>query len=234
LVLLSVALVAFLAGFFAITELLLPRVVGQGQEVAVPGVVGETREEALFELQGAGLRGEVRLERFDLEYPAGTILAQDPRQGSMVKVGRRVSLTLSRGAEQAVVPALGGRTERQARLDLAAAGLELGDVLYLRAVAVGSGKVLATAPGAGSAAAKGTAVDLLVNQGAAPVGFVMPDLRGHRYDDVQRLLSSHGFRVERARYVGGGLGVERVTAQDPEPGARVVAGDRVSLSVSGG
>ena len=234
LVALTVSLVAFLAGFFAITELLLPSFVGFGEEVAVPLVVGESREAALRSLKAAQLVPEVRLERTDPEIPAGTILAQNPRPGSMVKLGRRVSLTVSTGAAAAIVPPLRGKTERQTRLDLAASGLEPGDILRIRDDAVGPGRVLATAPAAGTSVVKGTPVDLLLNEGPVEAAFVMPDLRGHRYDDVQRRLESKGFRVERARYVGGGLGVERVTAQDPAPGARIVSGARVSLSVGGG
>ena len=225
--------VAFLAGFFVITEFLLPQMVGLGDEVAVPVVVGDTTVLAMERLADAQLEPELVLKRSDPRVPAGIVIEQSPRAGSVVKHGRRVALTVSSGARVALVPALRGVSERQAKLDLAAAGLQLGDLILVREAALGEGRVVASEPAAGASVPRGTAVDLLLNEGEPVATYVMPDLSGHPYDLVQRTLSAEGFQVERARYVGGGLGVERVTEQTPLPGARVAEGDRISLSVGG-
>ncbi len=234
LIALSVVLIAFLAGFFIITEFLLPRMVGFGDEVAVPLVVGKTHQVAMKELEAVRLDPRVAFERDDPQIPAGVVIAQNPRSGAVVKWGRRVDLTVSRGTRLALVPAVVGHEERQARLDLGDSGLRTGDVLELHDDAVATGRVIAATPRAGTSVPEGSAVSLLVSAGPPGEGaLIMPGLIGRSYDSVQRALAARGFVVERARYIGGGLGVERVTEQTPPAGAKILPGERIALAVGG-
>lgn len=84
-----VVAVACMAVFFATV---------QGEEkVMVPNVVGKPLTTALFEMQDKELYPEIVMNYSDLPGEAGTILAQNPKAGAIVKAYRRITLTVSRG-----------------------------------------------------------------------------------------------------------------------------------------
>lgn len=67
-------------------------------QVLVPNIQGKKLEHALLELQVKELYPRIQL-RFSEDYDsAGKILEQDPPAGSIVKAGKRINLTVSRGA----------------------------------------------------------------------------------------------------------------------------------------
>ena len=73
------------------------------RQVEVPGVVGLTQEEAQAAIEDAELVvGFVGQEPSDQE--AGTVISQDPEQGTQVEVGSAVDIVVSTGPESTAVP----------------------------------------------------------------------------------------------------------------------------------
>lgn len=68
------------------------------EQVMVPVLTGDKLEEALIKMQEKELYPKILLRYTDNPDDAGTVLNQDPDPGSIVKAGRRISLTVSRGA----------------------------------------------------------------------------------------------------------------------------------------
>ncbi len=66
------------------------------EKVLVPQVEGKELTQALIEMQAKELYPKIQM-RYD-ESPAYTVLNQSPDAGAIVKAGRRVTLTVSRGA----------------------------------------------------------------------------------------------------------------------------------------
>ncbi len=67
------------------------------EQVLVPDVTGKSLTRALLEMQEKELYPKLQLRYSDLPGQAGQVLSQNPRPGSIVKAGRRVTLVVSRG-----------------------------------------------------------------------------------------------------------------------------------------
>ena len=67
------------------------------EQVMVPNVEGKELTTALLELQAKELYPKIQLKYTDNPDDAGKILNQNPESGSIVKAGRRINLTVSRG-----------------------------------------------------------------------------------------------------------------------------------------
>lgn len=88
--------VAFFIGAGAITYFSV-----RGRTVAVPNVVGKSREAALEVFDEAGLRMGVKSEAYNDKTPAGDVTDQSPSAGAIVKTGQIVRVSISRGAAPA-------------------------------------------------------------------------------------------------------------------------------------
>lgn len=96
----------------------------------VPSIVGGTKEAANTILMNNQLiLGEVK-EEFNETVPLGEIISQDPLVNTSVPQGSAVNIVISKGPEVTIskVPALVGKTEREAQALLASVKLQLGTV----------------------------------------------------------------------------------------------------------
>ncbi|MGH2801793.1 MAG: Stk1 family PASTA domain-containing Ser/Thr kinase [Thermoleophilaceae bacterium] len=91
------------------------------EEVAVPEVIGLSRDSAEARITGAGLVPAVREQ--ESEEPEGEVIAQDPSAGSELERGSTVTITVSTGIEEVGVPDVTGLGRRDAAAQLRADGL---------------------------------------------------------------------------------------------------------------
>jgi len=158
--------------------LVMPRVVDVPL-VIVPDLRGQDEASGRRQLEPSGLRLVRRDTLYHDTAPPGTILAQDPPPGLLVKRGRRVRVDLSLGQRYYAVPStLAGVSLRQAELHLEAAHLRLGDVLHVSSDGVPAGVVIRSAPPAGTRLPRGTPVDLEVSSGRFDQPKTVPQLCG--------------------------------------------------------
>jgi eukaryotic-like serine/threonine-protein kinase len=100
-------------------------VVSRGKEkVAVPDVVGESRDAAERTLQDAGLQTSVREQESDEQEP-GTVLSQDPAAGTQLAKGKTVTLVVAKAPADVPVPGVIDSTRPEARQALEDAGFEV-------------------------------------------------------------------------------------------------------------
>jgi len=208
----------------------MPRFVSQGGDVAVPDLSNLTKDQAEALLARHGLRLSVTSERFDPAIPRGFVISQDPEAGRGVKSGRRVSVAISLGEEFANIPELFGESLRGTRLLLDRAGLRAGAINRVITSEVGPGLIVATEPPFGAVVPRGTTVNLLLCAASEPEAYVTPDLVGRDAQAAERDLEALGFRVEIS---GPGSNFARIEAQSPLPGARVLRGQTIVLTVAG-
>jgi serine/threonine-protein kinase len=135
--------------------------------VVVPDVVGMTTDGARNALEQAGLTVSTVTEVASEDGPAGTVIEQTPEAGEEVDEGSAVELRVSTGpaAPTAVeVPDVTGASQEAASQTLLAAGFV---VVVTEAASddVQLGFVVAQRPTAGSLAAPGSAVDIVVSTG---------------------------------------------------------------------
>jgi eukaryotic-like serine/threonine-protein kinase len=207
------------------------RVALKTREVQVPALNGKTVNEATAVLTEAGLHLKVEEgRRLDPRVPAGHIVTQEPTAGAKTRRERSVKVWVSGGPRSMTVPALGGESERTARLRLQQEGLGLSGVAEIRSADYPTGTVVAQFPGPKSAAAQ---VALLVNHGERGARYVMPDLIGVNGERAADVLRTRGFRVSVVGdhpYPGVPAGI--VLRQNPQAGFQIGPGEPISLEVS--
>jgi eukaryotic-like serine/threonine-protein kinase len=137
--------------------------VGARVTLAIPTVIGMTREQAEVVLETAGFSvGEV-IEQAS-QQPRGEVIETRPAAGSQAPMPTPVTLVLSGGPSVLRVPDLVGRSVGEARRLLEQIGLGVGDVT---SVGSGGSVVVGHSPEAGASVAAGSRVNLRV-AGEAP------------------------------------------------------------------
>jgi len=146
------------------TGLQVTLVVSSGQKYGtIPAVIGMTRELALNALEVAGFDAGQVTERPSNE-PRGAVIDSRPRPGTQAPMPSPVALVISAGPTTVLVPDLVGRPTSDATQLLRQVGLVVGDIQYASggAVADAGAVVVTQTPPAGSQAAAGSRVNMIV------------------------------------------------------------------------
>ncbi|MBI2955048.1 MAG: Stk1 family PASTA domain-containing Ser/Thr kinase [Chloroflexi bacterium] len=159
-------------------------VVSKGPEkVAVPRLIGESRDAATSKLAAADLKARVAEDYHDAA-PAGTVIDQRPGFNTEVTKGSTIDIVVSKGRSpasptpdpamrnRAIVPPVIGLPEEEARKRITDAGLantypnyqEKGDIPDDELKKVRPGSVLSQQPPPGSIVAPGTTVYLAIRK----------------------------------------------------------------------
>ena len=170
--------------------------------IPAPDLVGLTMEQSRAQLEMVGLepRHLKDEDRFDDDMPAGMVVQQQPRAGSLVKQGGIVSIILSRGLQLVEVPEIEGLEEPSALTQLAASGLQAGRRTHVYWEGSEAGVVVSQSPEAGERVDQSRPVDLMVSIGDPSASFVMPDLVYRRIDEVRGFFERRGFKFGSVKY----------------------------------
>ena len=221
----------FIGAIFLLSALIYGLVGYSSGDIAVPDVKGKTLVEAEAILKDNNLDFTLK-EEFDAKVPTGTVIKQSPGAGSHVKAGRKIQLTVSKGAEPGVVPDLKGKNLAEATEMLHAAKLAVGKVTVQYKEGAAQGAVLSQDIEAGKKVAAGTKVDLVVNISKGQS--VVPDLKGLTLSDARERLSSMRLMVGSVTTKEDSAPKGTVIGAEPEFGKVLSEGSVVTLIVSGG
>lgn len=133
------------------------------QTVTLPDVIGKDRREVEVLLREKGLA--VQIETVAGAYEEGTVFAMEPRVGTEVPVGSKVTLSVSAGtpSQTVTVPDVRGLSRSDALVQLWLAQLAVGDVIEVDADAEG-GTVIRQSHQGGTLVRAGTKVTLYVSR----------------------------------------------------------------------
>ncbi len=194
----------------------------------VPRVTQLQLVEARAQLERAGF--EVDQTRVRSAQPFDQVLDQDPNPGEEAEVGSTVTLEVSDGPGEVLVPAVAGLPQNQAIGELEDAGLKVTRDLEF-SDEVRKGLAIRTVPSEGEEVTVGTRVRLLVSQG--PELATVPGVVGLSRASADSRLRSEGLGVaiqeEESDEPEG-----EVIAQNPGGGSRVERGTTVTITVSTG
>jgi len=224
-----------LAGFLAVDKYVMPKVVGvQRDMVATPNVLGMAKEDARNKFFGVGLLTEERGREFDDSLPEGAIISQFPDPGEMVKKGRKIALTVSRGPEAAKIPQVRGMTERQARQELRKGGFSVGNnVKRTFSATLPLDAVIETFPPAETVTSRAMDVDLVVSRGPKPTHAEVPNVIGESLSEAKKKLDEAGLKVGKVTYQNNpSLVPGTVVSQSSSPGARVPLESTMDIVIS--
>ncbi len=135
--------------------------------VSVPDLIGLTQAAAETAITNLGLAVGTVTEVSNPTVPVGQVFGQSPPSGTLVAEGTEVDLFVSAGPIPITVPNVVGLTEAAAMTALTSVGLTVGTISQASSNTVPAGQVISQNPAAGSTAASGAAVALVISTGPA-------------------------------------------------------------------
>lgn len=135
-------------------------------DVQIPTVADLKAADAQSKLEKLGFKVSVR-QKASADVDKGNAIGTDPAAGVSVVRGTEVTLFVSTGAPQVLVPDVKGRQVDDARASLQGAGFVVGPT-NTQTDSSPSGTVIAQSPEAGTKADKGSTITLTVSKGPAP------------------------------------------------------------------
>jgi serine/threonine-protein kinase len=219
---LLVLALAGLFGYLAMAGILAP------EKVDVPRVVGKQVLKARDRLEKAGF--QVREQRTPSQEEIGVVVEQDPNAGEKADKGSTVTLQVSEGPGDVVVPSVSNLPKARAIKQLNDAGLKVTQDPE-HSDSVDKGFAIRTVPREGEQVQRGTRVRLLVSSG--PEQVTLPGLVGLSRESAEARLDDLGLLVSIDEQNSTEPEGE-VIASNPAGGARLDPGSRVTLTVSKG
>jgi len=206
----------------------------KSEEFKVPDFVGHTYDEALIMAEEAGLTIERGEDVFSPDQEEGYVCSQLPSSGSMVKVGKVITITVSKGKKDGVMPKIEGYTVEEAVEILASNGFVLGSGTEVNSE-LDKGVIVSQTVAAGTSAKSGTVVDFEISNGQKPEEakeIEVPPLLNLTPDEADVLLESLGLEKGDVYYeeVEDALS-NTIFGQEPAEGTVVKKGAKVSYYV---
>lgn len=197
-----------------------------------PDVTGTDLPTATQRLQAAGFTvGHVTTASTSTPNQAsGVVVTQDPPAGSSGHKGDPVTLTVSAGNGQVLVPDVTGRDQTEAANELTQAGLRFTYGTKEGSPTIPAGDVIRTNPAAGSPVAKNSTVTIIVSSGPAKVR--VPYVRGLSEADARAAIEGKGLvAAESFQQVAVPSEDGKVIEQTPAGGSTVEQGATVNLVI---
>ena len=208
------------------------RIAVRGSEVEVPSIIGKSVGEATEILERMRLKRQVIGERFDPEFPKGTVISQHPQPGRSIKAQRKVQVIVSLGEKTKPVPDLRGASLRVARLMASQAGFEFGYISEISIDGTPKDHIVQQFPPPNSKDFLSPKIDILVSRGDF-ARYVMPDVTGQSLNKVLLFFDNNGFTLGKIQYVyDPNVSKGLVLKQFPEPGYMLTEEDSINLEVS--
>ena len=197
---------------------------------AIPSVVGLTTDEADQQLHDLGFTVQLATGRFDAQ-PKGTVLEVDPAEGTSLREGETVTLTPSLGPPPVPVPDVTSETQEDATSALRAQDFTVGTVKQVYSDTVSEGRVVKQDPADGKAP-QGSAIDLWVSKGHAPVA--IPAVVGNTQQAAEKALRKAGFVPVIKTAYSNDIDRGDVISVDPPEAEMTTYGSPVTILVSQG
>jgi serine/threonine-protein kinase len=199
---------------------------GGGQKVQVPSVVGADQASAEQKLRQEGFN--INTVGKTAPQPTGEVVGQDPSGGTQATKGSTVTLSVSQGPGTSAVPSVVGLTAKSAVARLLKAGFKA-DQRKQNDDNVASGRVIDSRPQEGQQLEKGQTVLLIVSSGKQKIA--VPDVANKKVDEATATLENAGFKVvtkdlESKKSPG------TVLAQSPPATTTAEVGSTVTLTVA--
>jgi serine/threonine-protein kinase len=225
-----VVIALLILGLFGLVAWLLANnLLGSAEIVRVPKVVGLEEDEAIAELEDAGFAVDV--ETGPSERREGVVFEQDPRARARLEEGETVTIFVSEGPEQVEVPDVVDLSIAEARAEIRAAGLKVGEVTPESSETVDEDDIIRQSPEAGTEIDAGDTVDLVVSTG--PEAVRVPDVINQPQESAEAEITGAGLQVQ-VEFAPSDVDEGLVIDQDPAPGTEVEPGDTVVILVSEG
>ncbi len=226
-----VFLLAALIAFFAILK--------GPEKVMIPDLRGMELADALLRMQERELYPRLSLRFTNNPQDKNTILEQDPLPGIIVKAGRRIKLTVSKGAVLDEIENYIGKDIDAVKLELLSLFSSSQALVTVREPPVyrfddaEPGTILEQSPPAGEQISGPTVLELVVSKGPESAKKKVPEFLGLSITEAIAQMEKSAFAVDFSmRQPKQGEKPGTVTEQQPKAGGTAPVKDRIKLVLS--
>lgn len=223
-VLACVGLVGFIQGWF-----------GNGsEEIEVPDLRGYTYEEAEQILTEKGLVIVMGEEMYSPDQEEGKITSTSPSDGIMVKPGAKITVNISKGKKDGIVPNILEKDYHDVEEALKEQGFELGYVKEVESE-LPKDTIISQDPEGGTPAPAGTKINVEVSNGEGKKIVKVPSLLNLTVEEAIAQIAANKLTQGDVKYEPSDT-VEKnhVISQSPVADTEVTEGTKVSIVVSKG
>ena len=207
---------------------------GNKEEIKVPDFKGKTLEEAQQEAEELGLVIEEGEEVYSPDQEKGLITSQSPSAGKKVSEGQVVTVNISKGKKDGVVPRIVDMDYKEAKEYLESFGFKLGIVKTVTSTKPVD-TVVSQSVDAGTTADVGTTIDVEVSDGKGKEMKTVPMLIGLDVDTAKSTIVSSGFKVGNILYEESSEYAKNVvTSQQYKKGDELEEGSTIDIVISKG
>jgi len=194
----------------------------------VPTVVGEKVGVAQTQVLNAGLTPNRQYRT--ASQAAGIVISQYPLGEARAIAGSTVTLTVSQGPGNAIVPPVDQDSEQTAKQLIAHAVLNVETVLHEASSTVPAGEATRTDPPAGTSLPRGSSVILYMSSGQPLV--TVPDVMGQTEIQANATLANQGFRIQATTQPSRSAAPYTVISQSPSGGSLAAPGSSVTIIIA--
>lgn len=134
-------------------------------DLEIPSVVGMDGDSAIQTLKDKGFKANRTFE-YSSDVAEGQVINQTPT--GVGKKGDTITIVVSAGIQSVQVPSLANKTQQEAANELAAVGLQVGNVTTEYSDNYAAGRVIRQSVTQGKTVDAGTAVDIVISDGKKP------------------------------------------------------------------
>lgn len=204
-------------------------------EETVPDVAGMDEAAAQKMLNDKGF-SKITTEAVYSEEPQGTVIGTDPAAGTKTAKDTEIIMKVSKGSEKITVPNVVGKSENDAKNEIAGAGLQVSSVDTEYSESYAAGIVIRQEP-AGGKVDRGTSVSLVVSLGKKPEEKPkVPSIIGASESNARQMIINAGLTPADTvtYYPSDSVPAGCVISCSPGVGTELSKGASVSLTVSTG
>ena len=200
-------------------------------EVEMIKVIGMTVDEAQAKLKDMGITVVVSGTQ-ESDEEAGTILSQDPKEGSMIAQNSTVKVVVAgqstTEADEIDVPSVVGKTKSEAETAIKNAKFNYKET-YEYSADVAADVVISQSPASGKLA-EGSTIEIVISQGEQSK--TVPNVFGYAQSAAQSSLTAAGLNYSVKTDYSDSVAEGNVISQDVEAGKTVAPGTTVTITVS--
>lgn len=164
-----------------------------------PDLRGLSIEEATMKAEEEGFTIKQGKDIYSNDYPEQKVCTQDPEPGQEAPKGGTITIHLSKGSKEGVVPNVVGMKQEDVEEYLKEYGYLLGNVKMVTDPAE-EGTVLSQDPERGTPLDKESKINIEVSDGKGTEKGTVPSVTGLSLEDAKRRIKEEGFRVGRVDY----------------------------------
>lgn len=165
----------------------------------VPDLSDLTVSEAKKLAEKEGFKLKEGAEVYSADIAEGRICQQDPKGGTEAKKGSTITVNVSKGSKEGMVPNVIGKDIDDLKKFLKEYGYSVGTVKEITDTAP-YGVILEQTPSAGSSLDKDSKIDVVISDGKGKEKGVVPSITGLTLSEAKKAIRAAGFTIGGIKY----------------------------------